>query len=162
MADLVSPGREADAASDSDRPQSPSRRRLLRLLAVAVVGGGAALIGSGIVLNFKTEPAKSGLTASSVPAAGALATVGNQAAKVRIKVMYFQMASSLPGIREEYITLQGPARYSQLLGVVTSEHPVLTGMMPTMLVLVDGIVAKADTPLSDGDEVDFIPTVAGG
>jgi len=34
--------------------------------------------------------------------------------------------------------------------------------MSGMLVLVDGVVATGSMPLQNGDEVDLIPTMAGG
>jgi len=35
-------------------------------------------------------------------------------------------------------------------------------MLPTMMVMIDGVLAQPGSPLSDGDEVDFIPAMAGG
>jgi molybdopterin converting factor small subunit len=81
---------------------------------------------------------------------------------VRIKVRYFQMSDALPGVNQEYYVLPSPAHYPGLLTAVISSHPVLSGMMPNMLVLAEGIVAGSNTLLRDGDEVDFIPTVSGG
>jgi len=72
------------------------------------------------------------------------------------------MSATLPGVTQEYFVLPSPATYSRLLNVVVVAHPVLSSMMSSMLVLVDGVVAKSDTSLQDGDEVDFIPAMAGG
>jgi len=85
-----------------------------------------------------------------------------QTTDTRVKVRYFQMNSALPGVTKEYYVLPSPAVYSELRAAVIASHPVLTRMMPTMLVLVDGVVPKGDTPLQDGDEVDYIPTIGGG
>jgi molybdopterin converting factor small subunit len=62
----------------------------------------------------------------------------------------------------EYFTLPAQARYSDLLVGVVEEHPAISAMIPSMMVLIDGVPAKATSSLSDGDEVDFIPAVAGG
>jgi len=85
-----------------------------------------------------------------------------QIAYARVKVRYFQMSSTLPGVTVEYFVLSSPASYSELRAAAIASHPALASMMPKMTVLVDGVVAKSDTPLQNGDEVDFIPTMAGG
>ena len=72
------------------------------------------------------------------------------------------MSAALPGVTQEYFVLPSPATYSGLRSAVIAAHPALTSMMTSMLVLVNGLVAKGDMPLQDGDEVDFIPTMAGG
>ena len=148
--------------SDDAGPADPSRRRLLRLVAVVAAGSGIALLGSGLLFNSRTAPGGPDRTAPPTLAANAGLTAEGAASYSRIKVKYFQMASTLPGIREEFFTLRSPARFSELLAEVVDRHPVLLGMVPNMLVLIDGLVAKADSPLNDGDEVDFIPATAGG
>jgi molybdopterin converting factor small subunit len=72
------------------------------------------------------------------------------------------MSSALPGISEEYFVLQSPAYFSQLRDAVVVAHPNLYSMMPSMMVLIDGVVAKGGSALKDGDEVDFVPMMAGG
>jgi molybdopterin converting factor small subunit len=72
------------------------------------------------------------------------------------------MSAALPGVTQEYFVLPTPATYGGLLNAVVAAHPALASMMSSMMVLVDGLVAKSDTPLQNGDEVDFIPAMAGG
>jgi len=149
-------------APDTAGPANPSRRHLLRLVAVAAVGGGIALVGSSVLFGSKALPGGSNRAASPELQGDTEGMGGSSSASVKVKVEYFQMANALPGIREEYFTLGSPAQFSQLLAAVVDEHPVISGMMPSMLVLVDGVVATADTPLKNGDEVDLIPAITGG
>ena len=140
-------------------PPDPSRRRALKAMAVVVVGGCAALLGSGLISLPRPEIGSQDQAESHSSVTG---TGNGQTAHARIKVRYFQMSSTLPGVTEEYFDLPSPAVYGQLRAAVIASHPVLASMVPNMLVLVDGVVAKSDTPLQDGDEVDLVPTMAGG
>jgi len=142
-------------------PPDPSRRRALKAMAVVVVGGCAALLGSGLISLPRPEIGSQ--YEANVESHSSVTGTGNgQTAYARIKVRYFQMSSTLPGVTEEYFDLPSPAVYGQLRAAVIASHPVLASMVPNMLVLVDGVVAKSDTPLQDGDEVDLVPTMAGG
>ena len=140
-------------------PADPERRRLLKLAAAAAAGGGLALLGLNALSGGSAAlPAK----AHTNPATGKTPTAGGSGAYPKVNVRYFQMESALPGLESEEYILPDPARFSQLLSEVIGRHPVISGMMANMLVLVDGLAARADTPLSSGDEVDFIPAVNGG
>ena len=141
-----------------EEPANPSRRRALRLLAVGAAGIGMALLGSEVVFNSKpTKSPEQSATLANATEAGAI-----QASSIRVKVRYFQMTNVLPGLQVEYFVLAAPAEYRQLLAAVVEKHPAISGMTPTMLVLVNGVVASSETRLNDGDEVDMIPTVSGG
>ena len=78
-----------------------------------------------------------------------------------IKVRFLQMSQVVPK-SQEYFAIRSPGQYSDLLSAVLSKYPVIGGITPTMMVLVDGVPARAATPLEDGDEVDFIPALGGG
>ena len=147
---------------DTTGPANPSRRRAIRLLALCTAGAGLALVGADAIFSSKPGGSISSQTSVLTAAPTTRAAGQAQSANLRVKVRYFQMAGALPGVQQEFFVLERPARFGQLLEEVVGEHPVIAGMMPTMLVLVDGLVAEADTPLDDGDEVDFIPTVSGG
>ncbi|MGH9919873.1 MAG: MoaD/ThiS family protein [Nitrososphaerales archaeon] len=75
--------------------------------------------------------------------------------------MYFQMPLVV-GVSEEYFVLTSPAYFRDLQTSVLEEHPALSRMMPTMMILIDGVPAQPSTQLRNGDEVDFIPAIAGG
>ena len=63
---------------------------------------------------------------------------------------------------KEYFVLPNPAYFRDLLTEVLEKHPALSPMIPTMMILVDGIVALPGTALRNGDEVDFVPAIPGG
>jgi molybdopterin converting factor small subunit len=134
---------------------------MIRWMALAAVGLGVAAIGS--VPLFEASKSVFGETdgpkvsASSPVVSGA----AEPAAPVTVKVVYFQMPQIVEN-RQEYFVLRSPADFGELMQVVTSKHPALAEMRPNMMILIDGNVAKAGSPLNDGDEVDFIPAYAGG
>jgi molybdopterin converting factor small subunit len=81
---------------------------------------------------------------------------------IEIKVAYLLMAQYID-TTEEYFALQTPATLSALLGAVSEKHPILSTMIPSMQILLDGIpTVQFNAALKDGDEVDFVPIVAGG
>lgn len=143
-------------------PPDPSRRKALKVLSAIAIGGCIVFLGSGLL-----PASRSGLTGQTqskayASAASTVSARGNQAKYLRVKVRYFQMSSTLPGISEEYFVLPDPANYGDLLHTVTAAHPVLATMLPSMLILVDGVVAKGEMQMRDGDEADFIPVMSGG
>jgi len=141
-------------------PPDLSRRRALKAMAVLTVGGCAAIFGSGLLSLPRIG---SGVQSqASGPKSSMQGTGGVHPAYTKIKVRYFQMSSTLPGVSEEYFEIPSPAAYTDLRATVIASHPVLASMMPNMLVLVDGVVAKSGTLLQSGDEVDFVPAMAGG
>jgi len=135
---------------------------MLKALAVVAVGGGIALLGSGLFLNSKSTTVSSAQTRTPTLASETGGVTGGDGAYTKVKVRYFQMSSTLPGLSQEYFALPSPTNFGELLQAVISSHPVLSSMMPSMLILVDGVVPKSDTVLNDGDEVDFIPAIGGG
>jgi len=81
---------------------------------------------------------------------------------IEIKAAYLLMAQYI-NTTEEYFVLQSPATLSALLSAVSERHPFLSTMIPSMQILLDGIpTVQFNAALKDGDEVDFIPVVAGG
>lgn len=128
----------------------------------AAIGGGIAALGS-IPLFEVSKPAFGGPNNSNVSASPVSpeGEVADTSAPIRVKVVYFQMPRLVEN-HQEYFVLQSPAYFAELLQDVTNKHPALAGMTPSMMILIDGSVAKASTPLSDGDEIDFIPAFAGG
>lgn len=150
-------------SSQATRGATTSRRQVLRWIALTAVGAGVVLTAGWLAKNA-APPARSG--ASSVQASGyttptsANTGAGNVSTTLRVKVMYFQMPQL--GAKQEYFALESPAYFRDLLDDVETKHPSLSSMIPTMLVLIDGVKAQPSTLLKEGDEIDFIPTVAGG
>jgi molybdopterin converting factor small subunit len=131
-------------------------------MAFAAVGAGIALLGSETLLGGSGSLfAGAGRGKTSASSATATTTASSSTTTLRVKAVYFQMPQ-LVGIEEEYFVLEGPARLSDLLKNVTQRHPPLSDKMSAMMILIDGVPTKSNDPLKDGDEVDFIPTFAGG
>jgi len=116
-----------------------------------------AAIGSGLFLA--TGTALSDLLQSS-RSTSSMSSTDNSF--IEIKVAYLLMAQYID-TTEEYFALQTPATLSALLGAVSEKHPILSTMIPSMQILLDGIpTVQFNAALKDGDEVDFVPIVAGG
>jgi molybdopterin converting factor small subunit len=130
-------------------------------MALVAVGGCVALLGPGLLSLSPSNQGSQRQTAAQSQSSTEESANG-KTAYTRVKVRYFQMSSVIPGVTQEYFALPSPATYGELSASVTAAHPALTSMMPTMLVLVDGVVPGGNTPLQNGDEVDFIPAMAGG
>lgn len=151
---------------------------MLKLMALAVCGAGLALLVGESLLKASAfgevsakPPASSSAGALSVASASSTAVSSSSSVEspsvstVRVKVVYFQMPQYVD-VQQEYFVLQAPANLGDLLGDITDKHPSLSSVMPTMMILVDGVSSLASaspgTSLKDGDEVDFIPLMAGG
>ena len=155
---------EPDAGSGGERI---SRRRMLCWIGVAALGTGVVIGTAGLPrfgASRQTSGSKQATTrAVSAPVAAVSAqTVIAQASQpTKVKVKYFQMTTLVSESTERYV-LPTPAHYSDLLGVVLTQHPSLAPMLPSMMVLVEGVSAQPGSILRDGDEVDFIPAIPGG
>jgi hypothetical protein len=149
-------------------PGKMTRRQLLRLVALSAVGAGIvvgarSMVGAAFPAQAKavasTTTSSSSSSASSTSAVSTSSSTSLQ--EIKVKVAYFQMPLVV-NTSVEYYHLQTPIHYSDLLPQILQAHPDLQPMMPTMMVMIDGVVAQPGTPLQDGDEVDFIPVMAGG
>jgi len=149
-----------------------TRRRLLRLLVLSAVGCGivpsaSSLVGATLAVrgeqdSGKTSDSSSGDKSRTAPAANDTGGPSSSSSQeTTVKVMYFQMPLVVSA-KEEYFVLQNPAYFRDLRTDILEKHPALSRMMPSMMVLIDGLPAQAGTALKDGDEVDIIPAFAGG
>jgi len=80
---------------------------------------------------------------------------------ISVKVVYIQMAQYI-STSEEYFVLPNPATVQDLLGNMVQRHPLISSMMRSMWVMINGAPSRLDDFLKDGDEVDFLPLVTGG
>lgn len=146
-------------SSEGTRGEVTSRRRVLRLIALSAVGAGIVLVTGK--LASATSPARNEPSARVSSATSQNTGDRMGPASLRVKATYFQMPQEV-SVRQDYFVLQSPAYFSDLLTGVLVKHPSLSSMIPSMMILIDGVRALPDTALRDGDEVDFIPAVAGG
>ena len=79
-----------------------------------------------------------------------------------IKVVFFGAATQYTGVKEEYFAIESPAFLQSLLDEIGQKHPVFKPMESMMQILVNGTPTTSNSPLSDHDEVDFIPVFPGG
>jgi molybdopterin converting factor small subunit len=152
---------DAQAKGGAKQPDQ-SRRRFLRLIALAGVGGAAVVLVPRLLVRTAADGPSQSKQTQMLATGQPVATVGGASMpSTKVNVRFFQMSQAV-SVTQENFFVQSPAKYSDLLAAVESKYPKISTMVPTMLVLVDGIPARAATPLKDGDEVDFIPAIAGG
>jgi len=165
--DLHHPARaraKALTSPEAEKERKVSRRLLLKsAILFSAVGAGMVLGVEALVTAAPSASTTSGEASASEALLQASPSGGSVApgTPVRVKVVYLRMPQTF-SITEEYFVLQSPARYRDLLSEVVEEHPFISAMVPTMTVLIDGYFGQPTTPLKDGDEVDFVPYMAGG
>lgn len=152
--------------SPEAKPGAMTRRQLLRLVALSAAGAGLVLGARGLVGTAFPAPAHTTVTSTASSSSASSTTVGAQSSssssqEIKVKVMYFQMPLVVSS-SEEYFVIQSPAYFRDLMTKILEAHPALSPMIPTMMIMIDGLPAKGETALMDGAEVDFIPTIAGG
>lgn len=83
-------------------------------------------------------------------------------AAINVRVLYFGQAREASGASEEMVALRAPALLADLVKQAESKHERLARLNRTMRVAVNSELAAYEHPLADGDEVAFLPAVAGG
>lgn len=162
MGGLPALTRKAGTVSQPEKEaggEAVSRRRVLRLIGFAAIGA-AAVFAAGSVLGKASSAPGGGDPASSNQTSPVAHGADPTRSTITVQVEYFQM-STIDATGESFV-LQSPANYNDLLSQVMARHPLLTAMMPSMVVFIDGNPAQSGTALKDGDEIDFIPIFAGG
>ncbi len=82
--------------------------------------------------------------------------------RLKVKVLYFGPAQEATGSAEEFVLLGNPAFLQDLVGEVLKNHDDLDKMKITLKVAVNGEVVGTNVQLHHGDEIAFLPPVAGG
>jgi molybdopterin converting factor subunit 1 len=78
-----------------------------------------------------------------------------------IKILLFGAAADRAGTRETQVQA-GEVTLDELWSLLLEQHPSLSPMRDTLAFAVNGEYARADTPVSPGDEVAVLPPVSGG
>jgi molybdopterin converting factor subunit 1 len=81
---------------------------------------------------------------------------------IRVRVRFFAGQRDIVGAAERELQLEEGATVGALWERLAAEHPRLAGYGGRMLYAVNQEFATLATPLSDGDEVAYIPPVSGG
>ena len=148
-----------------------TRRESLRKILLVSVGIGSALVGVFAMLephnNSKQRQTEiqgvQSQTISSQIVTQSSTSIAPEPSNYDIKVAYFGfLTEQITGTSEEYLTLPTPVHLQDVLTQIGQEHPVLTAMLPTMSVVVNGIAESGNPQLTNDTEVDLVPTFAGG
>ena len=81
---------------------------------------------------------------------------------MRVLLLYFAVLRDITGVNEEIIELPDGARAQEIWNRLRSRHDQLAGYEKPPMTAVNESYVSADQLLRDGDEVAFIPPVAGG
>lgn len=82
--------------------------------------------------------------------------------RLRVKALYFGPAQEATGSTEESVLLSNPAFLEDLINEVLKNHEDLTKMRSTMKIAVNSEIVEANVEIYHGDEIAFLPPVAGG
>lgn len=81
---------------------------------------------------------------------------------LKIKLLFFAVLRDIAGRGEEVIELPDGVRAGEVWERLREEHAVLRDYLKPPMIAVNESYVGADEPLHDGDELAFIPPVAGG
>jgi molybdopterin converting factor subunit 1 len=81
---------------------------------------------------------------------------------MHVRVLYFAALRDISGVDEQQIEIAEGSRAADLWERLREEYPELATREMTPMIAVNESYVRPDTPLSDGDEVAFIPPVSVG
>jgi molybdopterin converting factor subunit 1 len=81
---------------------------------------------------------------------------------MKVRLLYFAVLRDITGKSEEVIELPDGTRAQEIWNRLRSRHNQLAGYERPPMTAVNESYVSADELLRDGDEVAFIPPVAGG
>jgi len=81
---------------------------------------------------------------------------------LKIKLLFFAVLRDIVGTSEDVIELPDGARAGDVWERLRDEHAVLHDYIQPPMIAVNESYVGADELLRDGDELAFIPPVAGG
>jgi molybdopterin converting factor subunit 1 len=87
---------------------------------------------------------------------------GLSCADVRVEVLYFAVLRERVGRDGESLELPAGSRVREARAAIAALHPELAPLLPRVQAAVNRTVVGDDHPLSDGDELAFLPPVSGG
>lgn len=81
---------------------------------------------------------------------------------MRVRILYFAVLRDITGQSETELSLADGTRAGDVWKSMRSQYAQLARYEHPPLIAVNETYARADTVLCDGDELVFIPPVAGG
>ena len=81
---------------------------------------------------------------------------------MKVRLLYFAVLRDITGKSEEVIELPEGTRAAEIWNRLRGKHDQLAGYERPPMTAINETYVSPDQPLRDGDEVAFIPPVAGG
>lgn len=81
---------------------------------------------------------------------------------INVKLLLFAQFREALGGKERTLEIKPGATPRDVLGRIADANPRLAGLKGVVRFLVNGEFVSGDEPLGDGDELAFVPPVAGG
>ena len=81
---------------------------------------------------------------------------------MKVRLLYFAVLRDITGKSETELTLADGTRAADVWTTMRQQYPQLAGYEQPPLIAVNESYARPDTLLRDGDDLAFIPPVAGG
>jgi len=81
---------------------------------------------------------------------------------MKIRLLFFAVLRDIAGRSEDVVELNDGARAGDVWQRLRDEHPALRDYIQPPMIAVNESYVSAEEPLRDGDELAFIPPVAGG
>lgn len=81
---------------------------------------------------------------------------------MRVRLLHFAVLRDITGKKETELSLPDGTRAADVWNSMRSEYAQLAGYERPPLIAVNEAYARPETVLRDGDELAFIPPVAGG
>jgi molybdopterin converting factor subunit 1 len=81
---------------------------------------------------------------------------------MQVRLLYFAVLRDIIGSRDAEVTLPAGARPRDVWSALRAEHGELSQYDEPPLTAINEAYASPDAELHDGDELAFIPPVAGG
>jgi molybdopterin converting factor subunit 1 len=81
---------------------------------------------------------------------------------MKIRLLFFAVLRDIAGRSEDVIELPDGTRAGDVWQRLRDEHAALRDYIQPPMIAVNESYVSADEPLHDGDELAFIPPVAGG
>jgi molybdopterin converting factor small subunit len=160
---------------------TPSRRQVLKNTVLLSLGMGAAFLGGSILTTSilrrstpskgyskETPSVQSGIlnntkaldVSSNAPVKASLTQTVSKLDTIRVR--YFGMSVQDTGTSKEYFVMPAPVQLQEVINEIDKRHPVMSAMLPTMQILVNGLPADSSTNITDGSEIDLISILPGG
>ncbi len=81
---------------------------------------------------------------------------------MRVRIRYFASLREAAGLADETLDLPEGATVAQARALLAERRPALAGSLAPCMAAINQRYVSADTPLTENDELVFIPPLGGG